>query len=323
MLNYIVRRLLFSIPVLVLASVTVFFGVSSVADPIAPLRVQPNVSQETLDNVAERKHLNDPLIVQYGYWVRDAVTDNFGTTVFGRPIWPDLRRAIWNTLQFVVIAEILSLLIAIPLGVLSARKQYSIFDYTTTTISFVGYSIPIFWFALMLQVIVTQVFRATDIRILYTSGLSSPGVEPGLEFVFDRLQHLLLPILALAYVQVAQYSRYMRSSMLEVINADYVRTARAKGLAEGRVMNRHALRNALIPIVTVAALGLGTLINGAIVTETIFSLNGMGLFFIDALGAAEVYQIMAFLIITAFGIIIGNLIADVIYAYLDPRIRYD
>lgn len=323
MITYIVRRLLFSIPVIVLASVTVFFGVSSVADPLAPLRVQPNVSQETLDNVAERKHLNDPLIVQYGYWVQDAVTNQFGTTVFGRPIWPELRRAIGHTLQFVVLAEILSLMLAVPLGILSARRQYSLFDYTTTTVSFLGYSMPIFWFALILQVVVTQFFLATDIRLFYTSGLSSPGVDGGFAFIIDRLQHLALPILALAYVQVAQYSRYMRSSMLEVINADYVRTARAKGLTEQRVMNRHALRNALIPIVTVAALGIGTLINGAIVTETIFSLDGMGLFFIEALNAAEVYEIMAFLIVTAVGIVLGNLIADVVYAYLDPRIRYD
>lgn len=323
MISYVIRRLLFSIPVIVLASIAVFFGMSAVADPLAPLRIQPNVSQETLDNVAERKHLNDPIIVQYGYWVEEAVTDRFGTTVFGRPIWPSLSRALVNTLQLVIAAEIIALLLAIPLGILSARRQYSLFDYTTTTVSFLGYSMPIFWFALILQVIVTQFFRATDIRIFYTSGLSSPGVESGLPFIIDRIQHLALPIMALAYVSIAQYSRYMRSSMLEVINADYVRTARAKGLSERRVINKHALRNALIPIVTVVALNLGTAINGVLVTETIFSLDGMGRFFIEALNAAEVYEMMAFLIITAVAIVIGNLIADLVYGYLDPRIRYD
>jgi peptide/nickel transport system permease protein len=323
MLTFTLRRLMISIPVLIIASMFVFFAVSIVGDPLAELRMRPNVSETTIQNITERKHLDQPLVVQYGYWVRDAVTDRFGTNIGNRPIWPDLRRALWHTLQLVIAAEILALSIAIPLGMFSARKQYSVMDYTTTTISLVGFSVPIFWFALILQVIFTNFFRATGIRLFYTAGLSSPNPGTGLEFLIDRLQHLALPIIALAYISMALYSRYMRSSMLEVIHSDYVRTARAKGVRERLVIRRHAMRNALIPIVTLAALNFGALLSGVIVTETVFSLDGMGLFFIRALNRPDAYEVMAFLMLTSVFIIFANLVADLLYGYLDPRIRYD
>ncbi len=320
MATFIARRIILSIPVLVLASIVVFFGVSSVGDPLGELRLRPGVSQVTIDNIIEAKRLDQPLIVQYGYWVREAVTDAFGSTLYDRPIWPDLRRAMGHTLQLVIGAEIIALTLGISLGVISAKRQYSVVDYTTTTISFLGYSIPIFWFALMLQIVFVSIFTATGTRIFFTAGLSSPNPS---NFLIDRLQHLALPMFALAYLDLAVYSRYMRSSMLEVINSDYVRTARAKGLTERTVTRKHALRNALIPIVTLAALNIGTLFGGAIVTETIFALDGMGLFFIRALSARDAYSIMAFLMVTAFFVIFFNAIADILYGYLDPRIRYD
>jgi peptide/nickel transport system permease protein len=320
---YIVRRLLLSVPVLVAASLAVFFGLSIVGDPLGELRMRPNVSQATIDLLIARKRLDEPLLIQYLYWVQSAFTDRFGVTIGGQPIWPNLQRALWHTLQLVVIAEVLSLIIGIALGVVSAKRQYSIFDYATTTISFLGYSVPIFWFALILQVLATNFYQATGVRLFYTAGLSSVDPGTGLAFLLDRLQHLALPIMALAYVSIALYSRYMRSSMLEVIHADYVRTARAKGLRESVVTRKHALRNALIPIVTLAALNFGTVISGVIVTETVFALDGMGLFFIRALDTREVYSIMAFLMVTSIFVIIGNLVADILYGYLDPRIRYD
>jgi peptide/nickel transport system permease protein len=321
MVWFIAKRLAYSIPVLVLASLAVFFGLSSIGDPLAELRRSPNVSQETIQNIVESKHLDEPLIVQYGYWVQEATTEFFGTTTFGRPIWPDLKDAVLNTLQLVAAAEIIALLIAIPVGVISARRQYSFLDYGLTGISFLGYSIPIFWFALILQVIFTNLYRATGVRIFYTSGLNSVDPGTGFAFLVDRLQHLALPILALVYINVAAYSRYMRSSMLEVQGAEYLRTARAKGAPEGVVVRRHALRNALIPLVTVVALNFGMTFGGAIVAETVFSLDGMGLFFIDALNERDVYSVMAFLMLTAVFILIGNLLADLTYGYLDPRSR--
>lgn len=323
MFVYSLRRLLISIPVLIAVSVVVFFGISAVGDPLGQLRTLPEVSQETIDNIIERRHLDQPLIVQYGHWVQSAVTDRFGTTIGGRDIWPDLRRSIWFSLQLILAAEVVALFIGISLGVLSAKRQYSVFDYGTTTISFLGYSTPIFWFALILQVLATNFWQATGMRLFYTAGLSSIDPGEGLAFLIDRLQHLALPMVALAYISVALYSRYMRSSMLDVINSDYIRTARAKGVKESVVTRKHTLRNALIPIVTLAALNFSSVFSGAIVTETVFAIPGMGQFFINALFAREVYSVMAFLMVTSVIVIIGNLVADILYSYLDPRIRYD
>lgn len=320
MLTFIGRRIVLSIPVLVLASIVVFFGVSSVGDPLSELRRNPRASQTTIQQIIDAKQLDEPLTVRYVTWVKEASTDLFGTTLFGRPIWPDLKRALGHTLQVVIIAEVLALALGVMIGVISAKRQYTPFDYAATTFSFLGYSVPIFWFALVLQIIFVGVYTTFDVRIFYTSGLSDPRAT---NFLIDRLQHLALPVAALGYVNLALYSRYMRSSMLEVINSDYVRTARAKGLAESVVTRKHALRNALIPIVTLSALNFGTLFGGAIVTETIFALDGMGLFFIRALTARDAYSLMAFLMVTAVFVIIGNAIADILYGYLDPRIRYD
>jgi peptide/nickel transport system permease protein len=159
-----------------------------------------------------------------------------------------------------------------------------------------------------------------DVRIFYTSGLNSVG---GSAWSLDRLQHIGLPVITLSIISFALYSRYMRASMLDVINTDYVRTARAKGMSESRVVMRHVVRNALIPIATVAALNFGAVISGAIVTETVFTLDGMGYYFIQKLGQLDLYAIMAYLLVTAVAVIVFNLIADVLYGYLDPRIRYD
>ncbi|MGH8897940.1 MAG: ABC transporter permease [Egibacteraceae bacterium] len=322
MLTLVGRRLLSSLPVLLLATALIFFGVTSVGDPLAALRQRPGVSPQTVDSIVARKHLDEPASVQYGYWLRDAVTNRFGTTLFSeQPIWPQLRRALWFTLQLVLTAEVVALFVGVGLGVLSAKRPYSVLDYSTTTVGFLGYSIPVFWFALVLQVIFTNLFRATGVRIFYTAGLSSPEVSTGLAFLVDRVQHLVLPVITLAYANVALYSRYMRASMLEVAGADYVRTARAKGLEERLVTRNHEVRTALIPIVTLSAINLGLVFSGAIVTETVFSIPGMGSFFIEALGERDTYQIMAFLVVSALFIIGGNLMADIAYGYLDPRIR--
>jgi len=319
--TFIARRMLYSIPVLVAASMLVFFGMSLVTDPLSQLRLIPNMSQETLQNIIDRKHLDDPIIIQYGFWVRDMIFDGFGNSAIGdNPIWPDLKRAIGNTLQLVLISEAIAVVLAVILGVLSAKKQYSFFDYTTTTISFFGFSVPIFWFALILQALVTTFFLKTGIRLFYTFGQSNLGAaNPFL----DRIQHMALPIITLAYVNVATFSRFQRASMLEVLHSDFIRTARAKGLSERAVTIRHGLRNALIPIVTVAALNFGGVLGGAVITETIFAWPGMGKFFIDSLIRGEIYTLMAWLMVTAIAVIAMNLIADIIYGWLDPRIRYD
>jgi peptide/nickel transport system permease protein len=324
MIAFILRRLLYSIPVLVAASFLIFVSVSAAGDPLSTLKQNPLVSQQTLENIRERKHLDEPLPVRYLYWVQEAVTDKFGTPLLvDEPIWNDLKRVIPHTLQLVVLAELFALTFGVLLGLYSAIRQYSLFDYATTTFSFLGFAMPVFWLALMLQILFTNIAIKWDIRIFYTSGLSSTDVEGGFAFVVDRLQHLAIPAMTVAVVSLAQYSRYMRASMLEVINSDYVRTARAKGLSETKVTMKHALRNALIPVVTLSALNFGALIGGAVITESIFGLDGMGPYFLNNLLSQDAYPVMAWLMVVATMVVIFNLIADIAYAKLDPRIRYE
>ena len=321
MVTYVIRRLLYLIPVLFATSLIIFTFVSVSGDPLGQVRQIPNVNQQTIQNIIEDNHLDRPLLVQYGYWVKDAVTNKFGNTLLSdEPIWPDLKRVLGNTLQLIILAEILAVSLAIVVGVISAAKQYSIFDYGATTMSFIGFSTPVFWFALILQVIFTNIYLNYGVRIFYTNQLSSTNPE---NFWIDRLQHLALPVLTLTVLGVAQFSRYMRAAMLEVINSDYVRTARAKGLNERRVIMKHAFRNALIPLVTVVALDFGALFGGAFATETVFALDGMGLYFLRALSERDVYPLMAWLMVASLIVVLFNLVADIIYGWLDPRIRYD
>jgi peptide/nickel transport system permease protein len=324
MLQYVIRRLLYSIVVLIAASFLTFVFVAKSGDPLAPLRITPNISEQTIRNVEEAKHLNDSVFVRYGYWVKDAFTNQFGNTLLGnKPILPDLWRVMKNTLQLVIVAEILAILVAVGIGVYSALRQYSAFDYTATSFSFLGLAMPVFWLALMLQVGVVYVYEWTGERIFPIANLSDVDPGTGISFWIDRAHHLVLPIIVLMVASVAAYSRYMRASMLEVIGSDYVRTARAKGLTEQKVQMKHAFRNALIPLVTLVALNFGALLGGVIITETVFSLDGMGLYFVTALGTNDPYPIMAWLMITATMVIVFNLIADIAYGYLDPRVRYD
>lgn len=325
MITYVVRRLLYSAVVLLAASILIFASMSAIGDPLAQLRVNPLLSQETVELIEERKHLDDSLPAQYAHWVKDAFTNQFGSPLLqpGSRIWDDLQRVIPHTLQLIVLSEILALLFGIGIGVYAAVRQYSLFDYVATTVSFLGFAMPVFWLALMLQVLFTNIFLAWDVRIFYTSGLSSEDAGQGLHFWLDRLQHLGLPAMSLALLQIATYSRFMRASMLEVINSDYVRAARAKGLRERTVTFKHAVRNALIPLVTVSALNIGGLIGGAVIIESIFQLDGMGPYFITNLLNQDTYAVMAWLIVAATGVILLNLIADIAYAYIDPRIRHD
>jgi peptide/nickel transport system permease protein len=324
LLTYIIRRLLYSSVVLVLASFLVFTFVTYSGDPLAGLRISPNVSKLTVANVIKRKHLDDPIPKRYLYWVQDAFTNQFGSTLLdNRPILPELWRVMKNTMQLVFAAQLLVMILAVLIGVYSAIRQYSPFDYTMTGFSFLGLATPVFWLALMAQVVVVQIYERTGHRIFPIANLSDVDPGTGIHFWLDRAHHLALPVMVLTVAGIAGYSRYMRASMLEVVNSDYVRTARAKGLPERRVMLKHALRNAMIPLITLWALDFGTILGGAVVTETVFSLDGMGLYFVNALLSNDPYPVMAFLMITAVMIIIFNLIADIAYGVLDPRVRYD
>ena len=322
MLTYITRRILFSIPVLILSTFFCFAFVSLAGDPRQNLLANPRFSRVHYAMLAHQYHLDVSIPVRYWYWVQDVFTHKLGNSLLtSQPIWPDLTRVMGHTLQVIVLAEGIALLLGVTVGIYSAIKQYSFFDYTFTTVSFLGFAMPTFWLALLLQIAFTDIYLKWHVRIFYTSGLNS-GVTSS-TWSLDRLQHIGLPVMTLSIISFALYSRYMRASMLDVMNTDYVRTARAKGLPERLVIMRHVFRNALIPIVTVAALSFGGLLGGAIVTETVFSLDGMGYYFITKLGQLDVYAVMAYLVITGGMIIVFNLFADIVYGFLDPRIRLD
>ncbi len=324
MLTYVVRRLLYSVVVLFVASFIIFFFVSVSNDPVAFLEMQPTASEETIQNIKDRKHLDESIPIRYAYWVKDMFFNEFGTTTIGdRPILPDVKRVMGHTLQLVLVAEILAILLAVGIGVYSALRQYSVFDYTATTFSFIGLATPVFWLALMLQVLFVNIYLWFDLRIFYTANLS--GIDPGtgLHFVVDRAQHLGLPVIVLMVASIATYSRFMRASMLEVVNSDYVRTARAKGLNERKVTMRHAFRNALTPLVTIIALNLGVVLSGVVVTETVFALDGMGLYYVTQLQLGDPYPVMAWLMVAATLVVVFNLVADIAYGLLDPRVRFD
>ena len=298
--------------------------VSSTTDPLESIKRNPRANQNAIRLVEKKSHLDQPVVIRYGYWVRDVFTRQFGTTILtGRPILPDIKRVLANTMQLVIAAQLLTLFLAICVGVFSAIRQYSAFDYSATALSFLGLAIPTFWLGLILQIVFVNVYLKWNVRIFYVGGLSSIDPGHGLHFYIDRVQHLVLPVITLATIAVAGYSRFMRASMLEVINADYVRTARAKGLVERRVILKHAFRNALIPLMTLAAIDFGTLFGGAVITETVFGLDGMGLYFINSLSTGETYNIMAWLMITATMVVAFNLLADITLGFLDPRIRLE
>jgi peptide/nickel transport system permease protein len=320
-LTYVTRRLLYSIPVLVVSSFLSFTFVSLAGDPRANLRANPQVSQLTLNNLIHKYHLDASVPERYWYWVQDVFTHKLGNSLItSQPIWPDIQRTIGHTAQVVLLAELIALLLGVAVGIYSAVRQYSPFDYIFTSVSFLGFAMPTFWLALLLQILFVDIYLKWGVRIFYTSGLNSHGNDT---WSLDRLQHIALPVITLTIISFALYSRYMRASMLDVINTDYVRTARAKGLPETKVILRHVFRNALIPLTTVTALNFGAVLGGAIVTETVFTLDGIGYYFIQKLGQLDVYAVMAYLMVTATIIIAFNLIADVLYGYLDPRIRYD
>ena len=318
-----IRRLLYSIVVLFAASFLVFSFVTVSGDPLAGSASRPTSrrrrSRRHGAQAPRRKHS-----VRYWYWVKDAITNQFGTTLLDET--PDPARPLARDEEHAA---------ARPRG-RAARdsdrggdwrvlrlRQYSVFDYSATTLSFLGLATPLFWLALMVQVLIVYVYNWTGHRVFPIANLNSVDPGQGIHFAVDRAHHLVMPVMVLMIASVATYSRYMRASMLEVVNSDYVRTARAKGLNEHKVTMKHAFRNALIPLVTVVALNFGALLSGAVVTETVFSLDGMGLYFINALGTADPYPVMAWLMITATLIIIFNLLADILYGFLDPRVRYD
>ena len=324
MFRYIIRRALFSIPVLLISSVLVFVAVRANGDFTQTLRLNPRADTAAIARVRESLGLNKSGPEQYWSWLSHFVRGDWGESLLtGRSVSTDIREALWNTIVLGISATVFSLLIGIGIGVYSAIRQYSLFDHISTGAAFLGLSIPNFWFGLMLQLLfgyyLTKWLGLSD-PILYTTGMFEPGTT-GFNLM-DRIRHLILPMTVLAVQIIAIYSRFIRASMVEVMHSDYMRTARAKGLTERRVIFRHGMRNALIPLTTQIALDLGLLAGGLIITEQIFSWPGMGKFFIEAMGNGDYAQVLPWMMVVVASVIVFNLVADIIYALLDPRIRY-
>jgi peptide/nickel transport system permease protein len=317
---YVARRIAYSIPVLLVASFLLFAFVRATFDPTAKLAASRD--PHAIERARHRLGLDKPVVVQYKDWLVKFVQGDWGqSSRTSERVYPMVRRAMWGTLQLIGWGVLVSAVAAIAIGVFSAVKQYSIADYTFTSLSFLGLAMPPFWFGLIaiqfLAVYPKGWFHLSETP-LYFVGLHSVD-KAG--FV-DYARHLALPVLTLTVQIIAAWSRYERASMLDALNADYVRAARAKGLSPRAVVFKHAFRNALMPLVTVMALDIGALFGGLIITEAIFSVPGMGRLFIDSLIQGDANVLAVWVVITAVFVVIFNLLADVLYGVLDPRVRY-
>ncbi len=327
MLSHVVRRVLTGIVTLFAVTIVVFFMVTAVGDPLAELRSKPSVSQVTIKKLEQEFHLKDangkpvPLVTRYVSWVGDLAQGDLGTSFHEkRPVTELLARAMWPTAQLFLGWLIVSFVIAVLVGAYSAIKPYTLGDRLASGASFVGFSAPVFFWAVLFQYyLAIELTRITGIKLFYVSGM----VTPGQDTIPNRLSHLALPVMTLAIATIAQWSRYERSSMLDVIRADYIRTARAKGLSKWAVIMRHALRNALLPLVTVIGVEAGIFLGGAFVTEKVYSWPGMGRLFIKAIEQSDFPVVMGWLIVATIFVIVFGIITDVVYSFLDPRIRYD
>jgi peptide/nickel transport system permease protein len=326
MLAYVLRRLAIGVVLLVLASIALFVLVHFSGNPLALLRQRTPPAPESVIKAREALlHLNVPIWDQYWIWLSGAVRGNFGTTIAGLPVNSQLTLHLFVTLRMVILATVLAIFVAIPVGVLAAVKKGKPSDHVVNVSNFLLLAIPTFVIGTLLKEFVAiPINQAAGKTIFYTIGQQSPLLSgPWLGRLPDYAAHTVLPVVTLILVSYPSWAIYQRSSVLEAIDSDYVRLARAKGISPRRVLVRHVLRNALIPVTTVVALDFAAIIGGAIVTETIFSWDGMGQWFIQGVEGRDVDIVLAFLLVTATAIILFNLAADILYAFLDPRIRYD
>lgn len=310
-----------------------FFLVRAIPGNPAQIMLGQQASQEQVQQLTENMGLDKPIFVQYGLFLKDAVRGDLGdSTLTGRPVTTELLVRFPATLELVAFAMLIAILVGVPVGVISAVRQYSLLDKTTSVLALTGISMPIFWLAMILVVIF-----GVNLELLPFPGRLDPttGITAitGLVLVdslltlnfagfWDGLLHLIMPALALATIPMAVIMRMTRSSMLEVMNEDYVRTARAKGVVPWRVVFKHALRNAMLPTITVIGLQTGLLMGGAIITETIFSWPGIGLYTYNSISSRDYASIQGVVLYAALLFVLINLLVDILYAILDPRVRY-
>jgi peptide/nickel transport system permease protein len=321
------------IPVLIGVSIVVFFMVRAIPGDPAQILLGQLATQERVEQLRESMGLDKPLIVQYGLFLKDAVQGDLGDSIVtGRPVTTELLARFPATLELTAFAMLIAVLVGVPVGVISAVKQYSWLDKITAVLALTGISMPIFWLAMILIVIFTVNLGLLPFPGRLDSGYSITAIT-GLVLVdslltlnfagfWNGLLHLIMPALALGTIPMAIITRMTRSSMLEVMGEDYVRTARAKGVVPWRVVFKHALRNAMLPTVTVIGLQTGLLMGGAIVTETIFSWPGVGQIAYESINRRDYAMIQGVVLYGAALFVLVNLLVDILYAVLDPRVRY-
>jgi peptide/nickel transport system permease protein len=342
MTKYIIRRLLQAIPLLFLISLVLFVLMQSSGDPLATLGGRMPPRPEDRERLRRQMGLDQPILVQYVYWLvgndwvkididgdgegdrygtrKGVLRGDFGTSIVTRqPAIDVILSRMENTLILMLSAEVVIIIGSLTIGIISAIRQYSWMDNVATIFSFVTFSVPIFLLALILMYVFAVNFRQWGLPYFPTTGMYDPAVGPTVQQV---AWHLVLPVLSIALVSIAGYSRYIRSTMLEVINSDYIRTARAKGLPERRTLFIHAFKNASLPLITLIGLDLPFLLGGAVVTETIFAWPGMGRLFIDHLNRSDFPVMMGLLMMISLAVVIFQLFTDIVYTWLDPRIRY-
>ncbi|MEX0797391.1 MAG: ABC transporter permease [Acidimicrobiia bacterium] len=357
MISYLVRRILFAIPVLIGIVVVVFFLIRAIpGDPCTSL-LGERATAEACERFNEANGLNEPIFVQLGIYMKNIVTFNLGESVrFSRPVNQLLIERLPLTVELAFTALVLAVAIGVPMGVLAARKHNTVIDTGTMAIANIGVSMPVFWLGLMLAYLFAIVFQGTFLQ-LPPSGRLSPGlfsipyyeawgweltpdtpwatfneftgnfvilnslITGNWKIFWDAVKHMILPAVALSTIPLAVIARITRSSLLEVMGKDYIRTARAKGAREKTVVRGHALRNALLPVVTIIGLQLGALLGGAVLTETVFNLAGVGRALFDAITGRDYAIVQGFTVIIAGGYVLVNLLVDLSYAWLDPRIR--
>jgi peptide/nickel transport system permease protein len=324
---FILRRLLGAIPLLIGVATILFFVLHLAPGDPTTFYFNPNVPPDVIEQVRRNLGLDQPLHIQYVRWLLAFFTGDFGYSFAqSRPVLHILREALPNTLMLTGTALVLVFVIGILIGVLQAVRQYSLFDSTSSVVSLFFYSMPSFWLALMLMLVFSLKAHQWGWPIaLPPTGITSVDYEfMGFgEKVWDRISHLILPVGTLTLALAAGVARYTRGQMLEVIRQDYIRTARAKGLPERTVILKHALRNSMLPVITLLGLYLPFLFSGAIFIEVIFAWPGMGRIIVDAIFQRDYPLVMATSFVFAVIVVLGNLIADVLYAVADPRIRYD
>jgi peptide/nickel transport system permease protein len=316
--SYIVRRLFYMLITLIGISIISWVIITQAPGSPIALTLDPKVSPKIIEQMEKNYDLDKPIYQQYFLWLQRLFTGKLYSFKDGRPVLQKISERIWNTLLLNLVAMLIIFSIALPLGVFSARKQYTLLDNLGTFGAYLGISIPSFWLAYLLILATVKLFGypVLGMRSFVTEGFTAP------EIIMDRLWHLMLPSIILAIGGIAALSRYTRSSMLEVIRQDYVRTAKAKGLPEETVYYKHALRNALLPIITLFGFLIPGLIGGAIIMETVFAWPGIGRLAYQAVLARDYPVVMTINTITAVLVLIGNFIADVLYGIADPRIRY-